>query len=268
MPGKQKDKKFKQKLDTLYERYTKRAFVDPDPLLFLYDYPEIQDREIVGMVASCLAYGRVGMIMKTVGHVLAELGDSPHRFLTRSSLDQIQNRFRGFKYRFATEAHLCSLFSGIQNILKTHGSLEGCFLSAPTSAGPVQGLTAMYQTILESGDPGHLLADPRKNSACKRSFLFLRWMVRKDEVDPGGWSTLSPSELVYPIDTHIYKIGTLMGFTQKKAANKGCALEITRGFRQIEPHDPVKYDFALTRFGIRDQMDLKDLSRYLLSGIP
>jgi hypothetical protein len=37
------------------------------------------------------------------------------------------------------------------------------------------------------------------------------------------------------------------------------ALEITSGFKQISPDDPVKYDFVLTRFGIRPDMHIDDL---------
>jgi hypothetical protein len=37
------------------------------------------------------------------------------------------------------------------------------------------------------------------------------------------------------------------------------AVEITESFRKINPDDPVKYDFSLTRFGIRDELDPDDL---------
>ena len=40
------------------------------------------------------------------------------------------------------------------------------------------------------------------------------------------------------------------------------ALQITDAFREIAPHDPVRYDFALTRLGIRKDADLESfLSR-------
>ncbi|MBW2662824.1 MAG: DUF2400 family protein, partial [Deltaproteobacteria bacterium] len=42
---------------------------------------------------------------------------------------------------------------------------------------------------------------------------------------------------------------------KRKQANMATALEITSGFKKIVPDDPVKYDFALTRFGIRNDMD-------------
>jgi len=258
---KSKLKKLRKILESLYGRYNQREYVNPDPLFFLYDYPHVRDREIVGLIASCLAYGRVNMIMKTVKEVLRETGPSPYKFLMETRDSEIEKTFRGFKYRFSTEAHLCDLFKGIQSVLKEYGSLENCF--SGDDRGEDEGLVRLYRAITRTGDVGHLLADPVKTSACKRSHLFLRWMVRKDAVDPGGWASVSPAQLVYPVDTHMFKIGTMLGFTRRKNADKGCAMEITRGFRNINPGDPVKYDFTLTRFGIRQQFDVNELEKIL-----
>jgi hypothetical protein len=57
----------------------------------------------------------------------------------------------------------------------------------------------------------------------------------------------------------MYKIGHALGFTARKQADLKTALEITRGFRKFSPEDPVRYDFSLTRFGIRDDLDLESL---------
>jgi uncharacterized protein (TIGR02757 family) len=90
--------------------------------------------------------------------------------------------------------------------------------------------------------------------------LFLRWMVRKDKVDPGGWQDVPWSKLIVPLDTHMHKISLKLGLTTKKHPNMRTALEITSSFKQLNPDDPVKYDFVLTRLGIRDDMDM-DLIR-------
>ncbi|MEJ2656586.1 MAG: DUF2400 family protein, partial [Desulfobacterales bacterium] len=108
-------------------------------------------------------------------------------------------------------------------------------------------------------DVGHLIALPQRGSACKRMNLLLRWMVRKDNVDPGGWRGVPWSKLIIPLDTHMHKIGLKLGFTKNRQANMRTALEITSGFRKIIPEDPVKYDFALTRFGIRSDMHIDSL---------
>jgi uncharacterized protein (TIGR02757 family) len=255
----------RKKLDTIYEGYNLKKYVDPDPLLFLYDYPEVRDREIVGLVAACLAYGRVEMIMKTVGLVLGKMGPSPYNFLEETCDDTIDTMFRGFKYRFATDSNLVSLLKGIKMVIQAFGSLENCFLRGAGKKGDtvMTGLCQLYEMLNQAGVTGHLLADPKKSSACKRSHLFLRWMVRKDAVDPGGWEGVSPHQLIIPLDTHMYKIGNMLGFTNRKSPDKICAHEITKGFKKIIDHDPVKYDFSLTRFGIRRNLDMDDLKGFL-----
>ncbi|MCG8689513.1 MAG: TIGR02757 family protein [Desulfobacterales bacterium] len=261
-----KREKLKSKLDILYDRYNKKDYVDPDPLLFLYNYPDPLDREIAGFVASSLAYGRVELIMKTVSRVLDAFGPSPYRFMINADQATVAKVFKGFKYRFAKGSHVTALVMGLQDVLYEHGSIAACFAKGAGKKTDIfNGLNSIYQGIGRSGDVGHLLADPMKTSACKRSHLFLRWMIRQDDVDPGGWSNVSPASLIYPIDTHMYKIGKMLGFTKRKSADKICAREITRGFRRINPEDPVKYDFALTRFGIRRQFDVNDLKEFIRS---
>ena len=63
--------------------------------------------------------------------------------------------------------------------------------------------------------------------------------------------------------TVMHKIGLALGMTMRKSADIRTALEVTAAFRRISPDDPARYDFALTRLGIRDEMDLPAfLSQY------
>ena len=105
-----------------------------------------------------------------------------------------------------------------------------------------------------SGKRKHVLACPDKGSACKRLNLFLRWMVREDNVDPGGWNQVPASMLIIPLDTHMHRIGHSFQLTSRKQADMRTALEITKAFREMSPQDPVRYDFSLTRLGIRNDM--------------
>ena len=104
----------------------------------------------------------------------------------------------------------------------------------------------------------YLLPDPSQGSACKRLCMFLRWMLRKDAVDPGPWNGLSPlltpDKLVVPLDTHMHRISTLLGFTRRRTPNLAMALEVTEAFKVLVPRDPLRYDFALTRLGIRNEL--------------
>lgn len=228
----------------------------PDPLEFLYRYSSASDREVVALVASCLAYGKVALILRSVESVLENMGSSPSEFVTGSTDAALARAFPGFKHRFTTGEELGRLLVGMKRALGQHGSLNACFTSGlgrrdETVTGALGEFTATLSGL--SGQPClFLLPDPARGSACKRLNLFLRWLVRKDRVDPGGWKGVPRSKLIVPLDTHMFKVGLALGFTSRRSPDLRAALEITSGFRGIVPDDPVRYDFALTRLGIRD----------------
>jgi len=240
-------------LEQLYAEYNRPELIHPDPR-----YPDAADREVAALVASSLAYGRVELILRAVGDLLGRMGPSPARFLRETPEPDIRRACRGFGYRFAREGHAASLLVGAKCALERHGSLESCFLAGwregYETVAPA--LSAFVTELSRGGDCGHLLPDPSKRSACKRLNLMLRWLVRRDAVDPGGWERLAPSKLVIPVDVHMHRAGLAFGFTSRKQAGLATALEITAGFRRISPDDPVKYDFSLTRLGIRADADL------------
>ena len=55
----------------------------------------------------------------------------------------------------------------------------------------------------------------------------------------------------------MYNIGTGLKMTRRKQADMRAAVEITGAFKNIVPEDPARYDFSLTRLGIRDDADLE-----------
>ncbi|MGE0085098.1 MAG: TIGR02757 family protein [Desulfococcaceae bacterium] len=242
----------KEKLEELYRKYNRREYADYDPLRFLYDYENLYDREIVALIASALAYGRVAQILKSVSSVLEIMGPSPLLFLKENSPDMVGKSFKGFRHRFATEDHLADLLIGAKNILQEYGSLYECFVSVMGKKDKdlVPALTLFCRNLIGTGAPGHLVPLPERGSACKRMNLFLRWMVRKDSVDPGGWDDVPKSKLIVPLDVHMHRISRKLGLTDRKAADMRTARAITAGFAQWVPEDPVRYDFALTRPGI------------------
>jgi uncharacterized protein (TIGR02757 family) len=144
-----------------------------------------------------------------------------------------------------------------------YGGLESAFLAGATPGeNEVCALEAFLEKMTEASGStvrNSLICRPADGSACKRHWLFLKWMVRSDSVDPGGWSRCDPARLVIPLDTHMHRIGLALGFTNRKAADLKSALEVTRSFAEIVPDDPTRYDFVLTRFGIREDLRLEDL---------
>ena len=246
--------------------------VHPDPLEFLYRYETLQDREIAGLLASCLAYGRVPQILKSISRVLGRMGTSPADYLRSSNRTSLARAFDGFRHRFTTGKELSCLLLGAKDILENHGSLGAFFSGLPghhesTLAPALSRFAKALCSHLPQG-PSFIFPDPERGSACKRPFLFLRWMVRKDAVDPGGWDLVSPAGLVIPMDTHMYKVARLLGFTRRKNVDLATAIEVTRAFAAVCPEDPVKYDFALTRFGIRPELDQGLLERWIEKGPP
>jgi uncharacterized protein (TIGR02757 family) len=247
-------------LNSYYERYNRREYVHPDPLEFLYNYSDTVDREIAGIVASSLAYGRVAQILNSVNKVLEVMGESPSLFLKNSSIDEITDCFKGFKHRFARDKDLVGLLLAIKSIMAKHDTLNEAFLCgySPSDENILPALASFTEMISSAANGTNLISAPSKGSACKRLNLFLRWMVRSDDVDPGGWRGISPSKLIVPLDTHMYRISSRLGFTKRKQANLKTAIEITKAFAAIDPEDPVRFDFALTRLGIRTDTNMEE----------
>jgi uncharacterized protein (TIGR02757 family) len=247
-------------LEGLYFVYNRRELVDPDPLVFLYPYGDLRDREVVGLVASCLAYGRVAQIMKSVEKVLAVMGRKPHHFLLRHK-HELPALFRGFKHRFTRGEQIAGLLTRTSEVLQEYGSLEGllkeCLRREETL---LTALNSFSRALSPLGEGFSLLAAPEGGSACKRLMLYLKWMTRRDDVDPGGWTVVAPKDLIMPTDTHIHNIALQLGLTRRKQADLKTALEITRSFASLTPQDPLRYDFVLSRFGIRRGMKISDLT--------
>jgi uncharacterized protein (TIGR02757 family) len=261
MPGQRKklsDSEFiAHHLDKLYSSLNKREYVHPDPLEFLYDYPDPRDREVVALIASSLAYGKVTQILKSISCILCKLPE-PYLITRDSSFAKLSKTFRGFKHRFTTDDEIASMLHGAGRVIKKYDSLENCFASESQKVNcsipdAFSGFVSSIKTAAHS-TCDTLLPDPGRGSACKRLNLFMRWMVRHDEVDPGGWYNLSPAGLVVPLDVHMHRISRALGFTCRAQADMRTAVEITEAFRKFAPDDPVKYDFSLTRLGIRDDM--------------
>jgi uncharacterized protein (TIGR02757 family) len=251
-------------LEALYAEFNRREYVSPDPLEFLYLYDSPADREVVGLIASSLAYGRVASILASVRKVLDVLGKSPADALACSREDTLLARLSGFKHRFNDGAETAKFLSGIGAALREYGSLENLFRVPYLSSGKISTPEAMdrfARELLRLGglEQSQLLPFASKGSACKRLALFMRWMVRRDDVDPGGWQSVKPCDIIVPLDTHMFRIATGLGFVRRRSADGGAAAEATEGFRAICPSDPVRYDFALTRFGIRTGMSVGEL---------
>jgi uncharacterized protein (TIGR02757 family) len=239
-------------LEEIYRRLNRPGTIGHDPVGFLRGHADLGDREIVGLVAATLAYGRVRQINASVAEALERLGPEPARAARDRA--RLEAAFEGFKHRFTTGGEVAELLDGAARLQARYGSLGARFASLvePSDDTTVPALARFVGELRVEGacEGSSLLPEPSRGSACKRLHLFLRWMVRRDAVDPGGWDGVPRSKLVVPLDTHMHRIGRELGFTRRKQADLRAALEITAALREFCPEDPVKYDFALTRLGI------------------
>ena len=247
----------KEILDTVYAAYHKPEYIYPDPLAPVRTYADARDREVAGLIASSLAVGRVDLILRAIDQVLSPLGKHPAESLASLSPSELQNQYKSFVYRFFKCREISSFLYAIGEALRQYGSLESLFMERYMPGHIVPAISHFMAFIQEhsKGCCGILITPPEKGSACKRFNLFLRWMVRQDCVDPGGWTRVSKSDLLVPVDTHMHDIATRLGFTCRKAGDIKTAREITDAFAQYDPEDPVRYDFSLTRLGIHPDLD-------------
>ena len=236
-----------------YSKWNNPVYIHPDPLEFLHRYKKPEDQEIVGIIGACLAYGNVRQILKSVENALHFIKDSPAEQLEQMKDEEIQKCYSSFKHRFTTGKELAIFLMNIKYAKEKYGSLENLFLKGdnPQDETVEQGLYNFVDAFNATGRAPSLTPAPALKSSFKRICLFLRWMVRKDNVDIGIWKKVSPARLIIPLDTHMRQVSLSLGLTRRKDTSMKTALEITEAFRKINPSDPVRYDFSLTRAGIR-----------------
>ena len=244
-------------LESLRRRYHHRRFLSPDPLEAVYDYDAARDREIVAFIAASLAYGNVKAMLPAIRAVLDALAPSPTASIL-TPRPPLRVRFRAFRYRFTSGAQLTALLAAIAHLIHHHGSLHASFTRHlnPKDTTIIDALGRFVDDLHRAAPLplAHLIPHPAAGSACKRLNLFLRWMVRRDEIDPGGWTGVNPSRLIMPLDTHVYQIAHARRWTQRRTPDLKTALHITDRLRTIHPTDPLRYDFAITRPGIRREV--------------
>lgn len=248
-------------LEKLYKKYNRHELISPDPLQFVYHYSKPADMEIAAFLAAALAYGRVQQIEKSLNNLLMRMGDSPYEFVIH--FDKYKRRaLRDFKHRFTTGDDISDLLTLFKIIINKHGSIEQYFIRGYNTGDSniIPALTHFCNSLLDLHAAGHkgestrglkyLLVSPTGGSTCKRLNLFLRWMVRDDDVDAGIWKTIDKAKLIVPVDVHMGRLCKILGLYNRSTVSLRTALEITESFAEVEPADPVKYDFALSRIGI------------------
>lgn len=232
-----------------------------DPVEFAWNYADPRDQEFVALLSSCLAYGRVTLLKPAIKRVLDILGDRPSLALNSIGVDALKAQLDGFVYRMSKGADVLDLICAMSALQQEFGSLEAAY-QAPQAGDQSLGhldLASQFVRLLRAkrARPSltrgyrYLLPDPADGSTCKRLLLFFRWMGRgPDGIDLGLWESLSPGELIMPLDTHTSRMCRYLGLSERNSIDLKAALEVTESLRLMDPEDPLKYDFALCHLGI------------------
>ena len=253
-----RDGVLKGALDRLYE-----AFNYPDsardPIQIVRRYERLDDREIVAFVAAGLAFGRVASVMASIENVCAAMGPAPAAFVRAFDPARDGGELRTIVHRWTRGDDLVGLLWTLRQLIERDGSLERAFAYGLEDESPdVEPALEAFARRARAVDlrpaygrrprrPGshYFFSRPSTGSACKRLNLFLRWMVRRDAIDPGGWTTVPSRQLVVPLDTHTIRVGKCLGLTRRASPGWKMASEITNALRALDADDPVRYDFAL-----------------------
>ncbi|NUN07705.1 MAG: TIGR02757 family protein [Ignavibacteriaceae bacterium] len=219
------------------------------------------DAEIAAFISAAMAYGNIKQIDSTLRKIFSALGNSPvEAILGNTKMKYLQSI--SFGHRFYTPTDIQNLLSALQKILIKYSSLQNFFSRNfnplyPNVKEMLEATSSDFEEIVLSNElpmtAGMRFIFPRPSggSACKRMNLFLRWMIRKDDIDLGIWDNIPTSKLIIPVDTHIARISRKLGLTKRKNVSWTMAEEITENLRKFDGTDPVKYDFALCHIGMR-----------------
>ena len=235
-----------------------------DPVHIVRRYGAAEDREVVGFCAAGLAFGRVASVLHSIESLLAVMGPRPAAFVREFDPAADGGRLALLVHRWIRGSDLTALMLILQRMLRESGSIERFFLAGDVAGAADIGpgleafstralavdVRAAYGRVPRRPGVCSFFPRPSAGSACKRLNLFLRWMVRKDVVDLGVWTGLSPSRLIVPLDTHVVRLGRCLRLTRYRSPGWKMAAEITAALRAVDPTDPVRYDFSLCHVGM------------------
>ena len=243
----------KQLLDEKYIEYCRSDFfIETDPIQIPKLFEEKEDIEIAGFMAATLAWGQRPTIIKKCKELMKRVDYAPYDFVLHAT-DADYSCLSGFKHRTFNDYDCIYFFKSLSRIYKYYGGLEGLFSRAYRQHPDMFDVLAEWHAIFTSSpaDPRVLrhIANVEKGSAAKRINMFLRWMVRRDEIYFGLWKEIPTSALLIPLDLHTGNVSRQLGLLTRSQNDRQAVLELTCRLREFDPVDPIRYDFALFGLG-------------------
>ena len=241
-------------LDEQAAIYNVPEFADNDPVQFPRRFSRLEDREIVSLLCSTIAWGNRKMICRDCEKLLAMMDGSPYDFLMDGSYEALPE---GNIHRTFFVENLKRYLRGLREIYSAYGSLQGLAHHLHISASETPSWTlvdGINRYICDANDgvgDSRCLPQNLDSTALKRVNMALRWLVRNDGiVDLGCWDVIKPSQLFIPMDVHVGNQARALGMLDRKANDRKAVMELTSLLRDFRPDDPVIYDFALFGIGI------------------
>lgn len=255
------DLSLKDFLDRKVEEYNRPDFIPNDPISIPHQFTEKQDIEIMGFFASILAWGQRKTIINKCNELIERMDGSPYDFIVNHGDEDLKNML-GFKHRTFNDTDLLYFINFFKYHYTHFTSLEDAFLQVEDMNGfsIEESLNSFKSYFFSLPDYPHRtrkhVSSPLQKSTCKRLNMFLRWMVRKDNmgVDFGIWDQIKPKDLICPCDVHVERVARKFGFIQSDKVNWKTAIELTDHLKELDPSDPVKYDFALFGLGVAGEL--------------
>ena len=242
-------------LQNIYEKFNDSTYIHSDPISLTLNYQYSIDKEAVGFISSLFSYGSVPQIKSILNRLFSQFENNFVTNLVNCTEQELKYKTSGLYYRFYSEFDILVLLKFLKMVYSKHESLQTYFFNGiANKVNYHQLIYDNWKQFLENHPKSNglkfMLSNPVLGSANKRLLMFLRWMVRKDNIDLGIWQTIYPSQLLFPLDTHTSRICFYLGLSENENANLKNALIITENLKKICEDDPVKYDFAISRLGI------------------
>jgi len=249
-----KKTELKSFLDFKVEQYNTPKFIESDPIKIPHLFHKKEDIEISGFLTATIAWGNRKSILKNSEKLMQLMDMSPYEFILNHQKRDLDN-LDGFVHRTFNAEDLKYFIKALNNIYKKHGGLERIFYENASENNLQPAIHELKKTFFELPHQKRTekhVSDPLKKSAAKRINMFLRWMVRNDKkgVDFGLWNSLSSSQLSCPLDVHSGNVARKLGLLERKMNDSKALAELDMSLRQLDPEDPVKYDFALFGLGV------------------
>jgi uncharacterized protein (TIGR02757 family) len=259
----QRAAELRPRLEMIYEQFNDAQSVS-DPVQIVRRFTRADDREVVGFCAAALAFGRVQSVLNSIEGLLAVMGPSPAAWVRGFEPARHGPQLDHLVHRWTRGVDLAALVWVLRQMLDSYGSIESFFVegmdpAADTIEAALDAFSrracaldvkAVYGQVIRKPGVAYFFARPSSGGACKRLNLFLRWMVRHDRVDLGVWTSIRPSQLIVPLDTHVIRLGRCLRLTRYSSPGWRMAADITRSLRRLDPVDPVRFDFSLCHVGM------------------